>query len=465
MSEQLIQLLEDFEPTISSIVGLLTLCAATWGVVQLTLRGRRKGAASTDSTVTGRPSTRSQGWQSLLNLGLSEHSQLEELVSVRTVNVVLICMVVVSFPWLLFMLLSLQPLPLSLVNLAAFTGSLLCLALQRAGATTTARWGVIAIVVTYWFVLLLAVGEKEGLEYFFAVLVTMPVVIISRAQVGQRLLSIVLIVCAFACAVALTAGNPPAVVLDPRALQWGYYVNALILAGVIFAVVSYYKRFAATSYQLLSSKKRENDALVSRFLPADLAHRIVNEETVAARWHPEGTVLVGSLTGFANLYSRLPAIDLVTRLDTVYSRFDELIEARGVEKVKTLGTVYVAAAGLDDSSDSYAAIAHSVLAMRRIVADFAREEGLPIGFRCGVATGLTISGVIGKSRPRFDIWGEALDEASRLEATTGDGEIAVNEQAYWRLNGHFSFTGETDAGNSYILLGNAHDNERAPRQS
>lgn len=465
MVNQLIQLLEDFEPTISSIVGLLTLCAAIWGIVQLTLRRRRKADADTPGTDAGFAPAPGQPWQSLFNLGLSEHSQLEELVSVRAVNVVLFCLLIVSFPWLLVSLLLLESLPLSLVNLVVFSGSLLCFALQRAGNATTARWLVIAIVVIYWLGALLTVGAQHGMEYFFAGIVALPVLILSRAQVGQRLISITLIIGVFALGIALTAGRPPAPGLHPLALDVGYYVNALVLAGMIFASVSYYKRFAATSYQLLTSKKRANDALVARFLPADLAQRIVNEEAVAARWHPEGTVLVGSLTGFADLYARLPAIDLVTKLDALYSRFDELIEARHVEKVKTLGTVYVAAAGLDDARNSYAAMALSVLAMRRVVAEFAREEELPIGFRCGLATGLTISGVIGKSRPRFDIWGEALDAATRLEATAGEGEIVVNEQAYWRLNRHFSFTSEAGEQQAYLLLGRAQDIGRPPQHA
>mgnify|MGYP006296144289 CR=1 FL=1 len=303
------------------------------------------------------------------------------------------------------------------------------------------------------------------MEYFFAAMVALPVLIISRAEVGQRLLSIALIAGVFALGVALTAGRPTAPGLPRQALDIGYHANALILAGMIFAAVSYYKQFAATSYQLLTARKSENDALVSRFLPADLARRIANEEAIAARWHPEGTVLVGSLTGFADLYARLPAIDLVTKLDTLYSRFDELIEANRVEKVKTLGTVYVAAAGLDDADDSYAAIASSVLAMRRIVAEFARDEELPIGFRCGLATGLTISGVIGKSRPRFDIWGEALDAATRLEATAAEGEIVVNEQAYWRLNRLFAFAGNAVAENAYLLLDRAQDRGKTPQHA
>jgi len=455
MAEPLIQLLADFEPTISSVVGLLTLCAAIWGVVQLTLRGRRKGAAAGDRSEAGLPPGRGRPWQALFNLGLTEHSQLEELVSVRSVNVVLFCLLVVSFPWLLFCLLFGQSLVLTLLNLIVFSGTLLSFAVQRAGATTTARWLVITLMTIYWLGALLTIGEKQGTEYFLAGLVTLPVLILSRAQVGQRLLSIALIAVVYAAGVAATAGRPPSMALDQRALEWGYYINALFLAGVIFASVSYYKRFAATSYQLLTSKKRDNDALASRFLPADLVRRMINEETVTAQWHPEGTVLVGSLTGFGDLYARLPAIDLVTKLDSVYARFDEVIGANGVEKVKSLGTVYVAAAGLDGSSDSYASIARSVLAMRRIVTDFARDEALPIGFRCGVATGLTISGVIGKARPRFDIWGEALDAASQLEATAGEGEIAVNEQAYWRLERHFAFSAEADVASSYLLLGGA----------
>jgi adenylate cyclase len=459
--ERVLSLLENYEPTISSIVGLLTLCAAVWGLLRLRITSR-KAQTETPSQLPAHPhaSERSR-WQSLFDLGLSEHSQLEELVSVRTVNVVLFCLSLLSLPWLLVCLLFFESAFLTIMNVVVFSGALLGFALQHAGATTAARWLVILLVSFYWLGTILAVGAEQGLEYLLAGLVAMPVLMLSRAQTGQRILSILFIAGMFLLGVSLTNGKPPALPMSETALTIGYHANAIFLAAIIFASVSYYKRFAASSYQMLSSKQRENDALVSKLIPPDIALQMVNKEAAAAQWHPEGTVLVGTLTGFSDLYSRLPAIDLVKKLDELYSRFDEIIEHRGLEKVKTLGTTYVAAAGLDVSSDGYAQVACSALAIRAIVEDFAREQDLAVGFRCGLATGLTISGVIGKSRPRFDIWGEALDAATQLEREADDGEILVNDTAYWRLNRDFTLVKDETSATAFKLISELHSNELA----
>lgn len=452
MLEPVFRLLADYEPTISSLVGLLTLCAAIWGVLRLRVASRGRAAMEQQSPVPPAQVADRPGWQALFNLGLTEHSQLEELVSIRTVNVVLFCLLVISLPWLLVCLLVVQSLPLAILNLALFSAVLLGFALQRAGATTAARWMVILVATMYWMSMILTVGAMQGVEYFLAGLLTLPVLILSRAQRGQRLLSVAIILGVFILGVALTRGKAATGVLDETTLAFGYHVNALFLAGLIFASLSYYKQFAATSYQMLSSKKRANDALVSRLIPSELAQGMVNEDTPGAQWHPEGTVLVAALTGFSPLYTRLPAIELVAKLDSLYSRFDELIEGNGLDKVKTLGTVYVAAAGIRSTEGGYAPVAASALAMRAIVERFARKEDLPIGFRCGVATGLTISGVIGRSRPRFDIWGEALDAATRLEASGADGEILTNETAYWRLSKHFAMVSHESQTGCYRVI-------------
>jgi class 3 adenylate cyclase len=321
---------------------------------------------------------------------------------------------------------------------------------------------VIIVATIYWLSLMLTVGPMQGLEYFLAGLMVLPVLILSRAQTGQRLLSVGFIVGVFALTILLTRGKGAPPILEEQTLAIGYHVNGLILAGVIFASVSYYKRFAATSYGMLSSKKRQNEALVSRLVPSGVASEMANQNSAAAQWHPEGTIMVGVVTGFSELYARLPAIELVAELDTLYSRFDELIESRGVEKVKTLGTSYVAAACVRDARGDHAAIAESALSMRDIVEDFAREHDLPIGFRCGIATGLTISGVLGKSRPRFDVWGEALDAATTLQAAACDGEILANETIFWRLKDAFRFAGHDGHGGAHALVSRVERNELTP---
>lgn len=461
MLESVLQTLSNYEPTISSIVGLLTLCAAIWGILQLTVTGRLRSSQNPVAGEVAATKPKRVGWASLVNLGLSEHSKLEELVSVRTVNVVFFCLLIMSFPWLLLSLQSTSLLVLTAVNLLVFVSALLGFALQRAGATGAARWLLIVVSAIYWLGCILAVGAMQGTEYFLAALLALPVLVFSRVNIGQLFLSVVFLIAVFALGVYLTLGGTRLLAQDEAALliRIGYYSNAFFLAAVIFVTVNYYKGFASSSYQMLASQKQHNEALVAKLLPQSIARQMVSREVDAAQWRPDATVLFATLTGFTQLYSRLPAMELVAHLDTLYSRFDELINEQDIDKVKTLGTTYVAAVGIDSVSSDARAIPLCCLAMRKIVTDFARENELPIGFRCGIATGLTISGVIGKSRPRFDIWGEALEAATALQAQANEGDILVNQTAYWRMREHFQFSGdEAELGPIRLL------SELAPRE-
>ncbi|MDP5071179.1 MAG: adenylate/guanylate cyclase domain-containing protein [Congregibacter sp.] len=442
MREAILQALVQYEPTISSIVGLLTLCAAIWGIVRLTVAKRKNGTAETVAPQHSPLPTKRFQWRSLINLGLSEHSKLEELVSVRTVNVVFLCLLGFSLPWMIVSLLTLKNATLSFLTLSVFVIALLGLALQHSGATSSARWLLILGTMLYWLGIMLTLGPMQGTEYFLAALLAAPVLIFSRVQIGQVILSSLFVMGMFCLGIFLTHGNPPEQTLTDETLRNVYNINALFLAGIIFAVVGYYKNFAASSYQILTDQKHKNDQLVSRLFPPDIAKQMVNQEATAAQWHSDATVLYATLTGFTELYARLPAIDLVTKLDELYSRFDELIDNHHIDKVKTLGTTYVAATGIGTAPSEHSAIAETGIAMRAVVAAFASEHSLPVGFRCGIATGLTISGVIGKSRPRFDIWGEALEAAASLQTLACEGEILVNETAYWRLEEHFDFSPE-----------------------
>jgi len=436
----ILQTLVQYEPTINSIVGLLSLCAAIWAVIRLTVARQKSGSAKIVALESSPRPTRGFQWRSLINLGLSEHSRLEELVSVRTVNVVFLCLLGFSLPWMIVSLLIVKNATLSFLTLSVFVIALLGLALQHSGATSSARWLLIIGAVLYWLGILLTLGPMHGTEYFLAALLAAPVLIFSRAQVGQVALSSMFVLGMFCLGVALTHSSRPAQILTEETLQNVYNVNAVFLAVIIFSVVDYYKNFAASSYQILTDQKHQDDKLVSKLFPPDIAQQMINQETTAAQWHPDATVLYATLTGFTELYSRLPAIDLVKKLDDLYSRFDELTEHHHIDKVKTLGTTYVAATGINTEHSDHTAIADTSIAMREIVMEFASEHGLPISFRCGIATGLTISGVIGKSRPRFDIWGEALEAAASLQTIAANDEILVNETTYWRLDDYFEFT-------------------------
>lgn len=447
MFEKFLQTLSDNEPLISAIAGLITLLAAIWGLVQLTFIPRRRVDVD-----PGDGDARAGRIRSLVNLGLSEHSELEELVSVRTVNVALLCVVVLSLTWLAFALVVGERLLLAMTNLLVFLTCLIAFAFQSRGDSYTARWLALIAMAAYWLATCALLGRFSGVEYFFAALVAIPILIFGRTELPHTCLAIALMAGLFPLAVYLQSFPGLAVELSEGEARLAYYLNACFLAMAVYAPVHFYNGFAASSYGELERHKRKADELVHNILPPHLARRMAAQEDAVADWHQEASVLLATIKGFERLHRRMSATDLVALLGKLYEQFDELVRKYGVEKVHTLGMNYVAATGISPEKPAdHHALAEFAIAMNEAVAGFAKQVGHPLSLRIGISTGQAVTGVIGRTRPIFDIWGETVELANALRDVASDNAIVVDEPAYWRLQDQYQFA-DIDGRSGYTLL-------------
>ena len=130
------------------------------------------------------------------------------------------------------------------------------------------------------------------------------------------------------------------------------------------------------------------------------------------------TVLFADLVGFTELSRKLRAGDVVDLLNDLFSRFDSLVGRHGAEKIKTIGDAYMAAAGLSGSrGDHVASIADLALDMREAFVEFCQHHGLALKLRIGVHSGEVVAGVIGRQKFAYDLWGDTVNVASRMEST------------------------------------------------
>jgi class 3 adenylate cyclase len=236
--------------------------------------------------------------------------------------------------------------------------------------------------------------------------------------------------------VAVSAGIDTTLATDAPHVPSGVVVAffALNTAGI-----------ATTAYVLLQyfvrARERaqaKSERLLLNVLPKPVAARLKEEDGIIADAWPAVTVLFADIVGFTPLSERLPAEQLVGVLDNVFARWDALAAELGVEKIKTIGDAYMAAAGVPLSRDDHCeAIAEMALAMGPGVAQVSAETGLTLEVRIGIDSGPVIAGVIGRAKFIYDLWGDTVNTASRMESHAPPSTIQVTQRTYDQLSNRY----------------------------
>jgi adenylate cyclase len=241
---------------------------------------------------------------------------------------------------------------------------------------------------------------------------------------------------AFAGLVALSVGLDPTLADGAPDIPQGVIVAffGLTIVGVattVFALLQYFVRAR-------EQEQAKSERLLLNVLPAPVAARLKEQEGIIADDFPSVTVLFADLVGFTPLSERLSAAELVSLLDQVFARWDVLVAELQVEKIKTIGDAYMVAAGTPIPRDDHAdAIAELALRMGPELARCSVAAGLPLQVRIGIDTGPVVAGVIGRAKFIYDLWGDTVNTASRMESHALPGTIQVTERVYELLRHRF----------------------------
>ena len=182
----------------------------------------------------------------------------------------------------------------------------------------------------------------------------------------------------------------------------------------------------AEAHRILALERERSERVLYAVLPTRIADRLRHGESPIADTHPEVTIVFADLAGFTHLAAELPALEMVEILNELFSRFDEVAEQFDLEKIKTVGDAYLAARGLETPSDAdVPAAAAAALALQDAVLAVARRRQRALSLRVGIARGVTMAGVLGHDRLLYDVWGDAVNTASRLETAAAPGEVLI----------------------------------------
>lgn len=233
--------------------------------------------------------------------------------------------------------------------------------------------------------------------------------------------------------------------MPPSVKDTFFLMNIIGTACILYAAMRYYQSQKERTLQALAIEQARSEKLLLNILPTSIAQRLKNQDQRIADSHPSVTILFADIVGFTELSASMTPFDLVNLLSGIFSMFDSLAEGHQLEKIKTIGDGYLVVGGAPVYLENHANIVAALACeMRSALAEFNRKSGYQLHMRIGMSTGPVVAGVIGTSKFAYDIWGDAVNMASRMEQTGLVDEIQVSESTYALLKKDYNFETRRD---------------------
>ncbi len=218
-------------------------------------------------------------------------------------------------------------------------------------------------------------------------------------------------------------------------------VNEVLLALMVLTGALFIHRNLEQHRLSLARAHQRNERLISNMLPRSIAERLKRSNRLIADSVAESSVVFADIQGFSELTRRLPPQALVSFLNDLYSRFDEIATSHGLEKIKTVGDEYMAVAGAPLPDPLHADHScYCALALRQAFFDVCKRHQITTGIRIGIASGPVIAGVIGKDKYSFDVWGDGVNLAARLQQYARPNHIQLAAQTAKAITHPFRLT-------------------------
>ncbi len=217
-----------------------------------------------------------------------------------------------------------------------------------------------------------------------------------------------------------------------------FVVNLIGVASILYVVMRYFQDQKARVMQALEAEQERSEKLLLNILPKSVVERLKADDLNIADSYASATIMFADLVDFTGTTENMMPKDLVDLLNQVFSQFDALTEKYGLEKIKTIGDAYMVVGGVPTTRPDHAnAIADMALDIKQVLAELSPAVGEKLSMRIGINTGPVIAGVIGSTKFSYDLWGDAVNLASRMEQYGVPGEIQVTESTYLLLRDHY----------------------------
>jgi len=236
--------------------------------------------------------------------------------------------------------------------------------------------------------------------------------------------------------------------IDLQTVAVFFVLNFAAISVMIYSLLWYFanekqklRMLVDASHEEIRLERDRSEKLLLNILPPAIAERLKRNEVNIAQGHADVTVMVADIVGFTRMTEELSPVETVKILNDVFSIFDDIADKYRVEKIKTIGDAYMAAAGLETGAQiHYAdAVAHMAIEMQAKIEEYRRRSRERIELRIGIGTGPIVAGVIGKKKFIYDMWGDTVNVAFRMAADAPSGAVQVDLMTYRRLQHRFRF--------------------------
>lgn len=231
---------------------------------------------------------------------------------------------------------------------------------------------------------------------------------------------------------------PDRSVLSPRLIVTFFILNAIGPSVVVFLLLAHFTRQRDQAHDLLVMEQAKSDALLLNILPQSIARRLKDGQHNIAECIDNASILFADVAGFTPMSAELSAEYVVGLLNDLTSGFDDIIERHKLEKIRTIGDGYMAASGVPTPRADHAhALAGAALDMIAFTHELSAQYGFPIRLRIGINSGPVMAGVIGRKKFSYDIWGDPVNVASRMESHGVAGAIQIAERTHELIRNEF----------------------------
>jgi class 3 adenylate cyclase len=354
-------------------------------------------------------------------------SDLLALMAALVVHVILL---------IVFWMLNITPLFIfNLCSIAIFTTGIIYL---RKGKFMVAYCLLGIEFTTHQALCVILIGWDSGMQYWLISMSVGVMLLIENRKIAIFISFI--LACEFVLLDLYFRNATPVYLVKPESLKVLYYYTISSALSTILAILFYYGYLVDKFEHALRVEYQKSDHLLHNVLPVTIANRLKEGSQILADGFDKTSILFADIVGFTQMSQQTSPAEVVSFLNGVFSMFDDLTEKYGLEKIKTIGDAYMVAGGIPEHCKEHAElIAQMALAMVAVCGSITDLQGKPLKIRIGINSGPVTAGVIGKKKFIYDLWGDAVNTASRMESHGIPGEIQVTQTTYELLKDKYEF--------------------------